>query len=277
MDILSQSNRSDYDQLLHYGIGNFFVRRSWWNEGLFINVGLITWHNYYINSDLKNSLVYLHLGKYRWFPFNLVRPIFSSLIFLIKIFQNSVILLIFSPFYIEYIIYILMASRGRLDVALYINDQFAENSLSNALQYLRVCYFNKFIESKLSHQFLKNSTDFTLTEIVPTVAIHGKRSPHWSDREWIYGGEYFIRKFIIRKTRYSIILSWLFQELTFLIFMFVLTNIFFGSVIWLIEEDDNPVIIGPDGRNEKVKNKNQWLFWQFFHIYKQNLKQKFLC
>ena len=42
-----------------------------------------------------------------------------------------------------------------------------------------------------------------------------------------------------------------------MIFMFVLTNIFFGSVIWLIEEDDNPVIIGPDGRNEKVKNKNQ--------------------
>ena len=39
--------------------------------------------------------------------------------------------------------------------------------------------------------------------------------------------------------------------------MFVLTNIFFGSVIWLIEEDDSPVIIGPDGRNEKVKNKNQ--------------------
>ena len=54
--------------------------------------------------------------------------------------------MIFSPFYIEYIIYILMASRGRLDVALYINDQFAENSLSNALQYLRVCYFKlKFL------------------------------------------------------------------------------------------------------------------------------------
>ena len=78
-----------------------------------------------------------------------------------------------------------MASRGRLDVALYINDQFAENSLSNALQYLRVCYSNNCIECicKLFHQFLKTSIDFTLTEIVPTVAIHGKRSAHWGDRE----------------------------------------------------------------------------------------------
>ena len=76
-----------------------------------------------------------------------------------------------------------MASRGRLDVALYINDQFAENSLSNALQYLRVCNFNKYLVNKLFHEFLKTSTDFTLTEIVPTVAIHGKRSAHWSHCE----------------------------------------------------------------------------------------------
>lgn len=53
----------------------------------------------------------------------------------------------------------------------------------------------------------------------------------------------------------NLIIMTFFQELTFLIFMFVLTNIFFGSVIWLIEEDDNTVIIGPDGRNENVKNK----------------------
>ena len=59
-----------------------------------------------------------------------------------------------------------MASRGRLDVALYINDQFAENSLSNALQYLRVCHFNKWSKPSDWHRTPVNETTaFSLVEI----------------------------------------------------------------------------------------------------------------
>jgi len=90
-------------------------------------------------------------------------------------------------------IYILMASRGRVDVAIYLNTSLKDHGIANALQYLRILRLLRL---------------FRLSRYMASVRLIG------------------------------VTITNSVEEISFLFFLFILSNIFFGSVIWLLEENE---------------------------------------